>query len=331
MKFNKKLVVPFFATVAGLSIAGGLGGAFAWYQFNSTVRTGFIGNSVAKGGMLQIGYKDTGNVMHWGSDRYLPETNLIPVTFGALNNDGTLKTNAYGYPEAGEQSGSDYTTGWTRVENGQGYYQYDIYLRALVADSGSTGVPSEGIEPGYKLAAKDVYFSAITLEDANNGADALITNALRVHYQVEGGNNGLISKNAIDSEHKLNLYGPLDLDGDGHNDKAHDVNYTQDPAAADLIYGINGETQTTKAAADMIQARDSAGMMPSTATDKLICTTKTTAPTYTKITITVWLEGWSLLQVTNTPTYSNIWNPNMNSGMQVHVGMTFDVGRNILE
>ena len=63
MKINKKIIVPFLSTVVGLSLAGGLGGAFAWYQFNSQVRTGFIGTSVADTGLIQIGYKDSGDNM----------------------------------------------------------------------------------------------------------------------------------------------------------------------------------------------------------------------------------------------------------------------------
>ena len=47
MKVNKKLIVPFLSSVIGLSIAGGLGGAFAWYQYNTQVSVSFVGSSVA--------------------------------------------------------------------------------------------------------------------------------------------------------------------------------------------------------------------------------------------------------------------------------------------
>ena len=326
---NKKLVVPFLASVCGLSIAGGLGGAFAWYQFNSQVRTSFIGTSVAEAGILQIGYKDDNGAMVWGRDRFLPNANLIPVTFGALGTDGVLGEHAYGRPEAGKQLGNGYGTGWDEIDNGEGYYQYDIYLRALKSDPSAAGDESQDIKPGYKLAEQDVYMSKLTLEDANQGADALITNALRVHLNVEGGRKTLLSKNAITSANPLNLYGQLDLDGDGELD-TFDVDPWESNFGTRCTYGINGETQTTLGAADIVQERDSDGMMPAEANDKLICKTST-GQNMTKITVTVWLEGWSLLKVDNTTNTSNMWNPKMNAGMQVHVGMVFDAGRNIIE
>ncbi len=328
MKMNKKLVVPFLSSVIGLSIAGGLGGAFAWYQFNSQVRTGFIGTSVADTGLLQIGYDDGSGHIIWGRDRFLPNTSLKPVTFGELNSDGTLKTHAYGYPESGKQNGNDYTTGWTEIQNGSGFYQYDIYLRALKADPEALGDATNNINPGYKLVAQDVYMSQLTLEDSNGGADALIVDAVRVHLNVKDGRKDLLSKNEISASEPLNLYGQLDLDGDGQADKYEafpwESNYDQV-----LTYGINGETQVTKAASSLVQARDSEGKMPATPNEKLICTTKT-GTEMTKITITVWLEGWALLKYGNTDAKSNIWNPHMNAGMDVRVGMIFDVGNNIL-
>ena len=332
MKINKKLVVPFFATVAGLSIAGGLGGAFAWYQFNSQVRTGLIGTSVAQSGVLQIGYKASPSAATvWGSDKFFEDIDLIPVTFGKLGTNNALGATAYGYPEAGQQLDAGYTQGWTVVENGKGYFQYDIYLRALKSNPSAPGVPSEGIPQGFELAAKDVYISDMTLANATaNADDKLIADALRVHYSVDGGKKELISKTAITSEHPLDLYGKMDLDGNGELD-TYDVDLWDSRYGTEMTYGNNLDTQTTLGIADVKQARDSDGKMPSPANDKRVCVTSDTSSLGTKITITVWLEGWALLKVDNTTNYSNVWNPGMNSGMKVHVGMVFDAGRDILD
>ena len=113
MKFNKKLIVPFLSTVVGLSIAGGLGGAFAWYQYNTQVTASFVGTSVADSSVLQIGHYEIDSqtqqqVMVWGKDFYPyasgVKQKMIPVTFGALSTIGgvanSIPTNAYGYPEA---------------------------------------------------------------------------------------------------------------------------------------------------------------------------------------------------------------------------------------
>lgn len=342
MKFNKKLIVPFLATVTGLSITGGLGGAFAWYQFNSQVRTSFIGTSVADTGVLQIGYDDTSapGGIKWTSMHSMPNLNFIPVTFGALASDDSLPAIAYGYPEAGRQTGTDYGTGWRKMTGGAGfyekntgYYQYDIYLRALKANSSSTGDPDHDIAPGYSLAAKDVYLSSMKLEDnAHPTDDTLIANALRVHLNVAGtgGKKLLISKNAITSADPLKLFGQMDLDGDHSPDKyfvpSSDPNYGQV-----VTYGNNTHTQVTKGISDVVQARDAKGNMPATANEKLILTTSTTS-TMSKITVTVWIEGWALLKVdSSAPTaLSNVWNPNLNAGMQVNVDMVFDAGNNIV-
>ena len=333
MKMNKKLIVPFLASVIGLSIAGGLGGAFAWYQFNSQVRTSFIGTSVAESGILQIGYEDDNGDIVWGRDRTLPNVKLIPVTFGALGTNNVLGETAYGRPEAGQQLYNDYTTGWSEIENGKGYYQYDIYLRALKSDASAQGDASQSIPAGQKLVAQDVYLSKLTLQDASHADPddgAYIANALRVHLGVAGGTNRLISKKAITSSNPLNLYDELDLDGDREPD-TYAVDSWDEKYGQTCTYGIKYQTQTTMGIEDIVQERDNDGMMPDHehATSKLICTTAASGD-MTKITITVWLEGWSLLKVNNTSTGSNVWNPNMNSGMQVHVGMVFDAGLNII-
>ena len=325
MKMNKKLLVPFFSTIIGLSIAGGLGGAFAWYQFNSQVRSSFIGTSVADTGVLQIGYMD-GNEIKWGRDHLIPNAKLVPATFGSLKADGSLKETAYGYPEASGQFGTDYTSGWLALANQKGYYQYDVYLRALKADSASSGDASQGIKPGYKLVAQDVYMSSLTLEDSREEQDdKLITDAIRVHLDVDGGRKTLISKTAVSN---LELYGELDLDADGVSD-TYDDPFDALPART-ITYGIDGEKQTTLGKSDIVQPRDSEGKMPSTPNEKLICKTKT-GTEMAKITITIWLEGWALLKTTSTGSAtSNIWNPSLSAGVNVHVGMVFDAGRNII-
>lgn len=339
MKINKKIIVPFLSTIVGLSVAGGLGGAFAWYQFNSQVRTGFIGSSVADTGVVEIGYDDPdhpGSII-WGSSRILTnETDptkhvqLIPVTFDQLNTDGTLKSTAYGYPEAGKQIGEDYSKGWKVIENGHGYVQYDIYLRTLKADSTAAGDSSAQINPGYKLVSQDVYLSKITLE----GADAdqttydsrVIADALRVHYQVSGTltqnhKNDLISNTAVTN---MALSGPLDLDGIAGED-LYDVDPWDPLYGQTANYGIPGHKQTTHAASAVIQDPDA----NTVDVDKRICTTETGA-SMVKITITVWLEGWAALKVDGAGTTSQVWNPKINAGIDVHVGMVFDVGEAIL-
>ena len=317
MKMNKKLIVPFLATVVGLSISGGLGGAFAWYQFNSQVRTAFIGTSTADTELFQIGYVDPNDStkMIWGRDRILPNTNLIPVTFDQVDGN-SIPVTAYGRPEAGKQLGTGYEKGWKVIANGSGYYQYDIYFRTLVSDPTSEGDTSKGIAPGYKLVAnKKVFLTKLTLEDADHpDDDSYIANALRVHLNVagEGGYKKLISKNATSN---LNLFGKLDLDGDKKND-TYDVDPWETGYNQEVTYGVNEHKQTTVGISDVVKGSTETG------DTKLICKT-TDGTEMVKLTVTVYLEGWALLNVGATNP-SNLWNPYLNSGMGVHVGMIFD-------
>ena len=84
MKNNKKVLIPLLATVAGLSIVGGVGGAVAWYQYSTRANASFIGSSVAESGVLQI----SRDGVNWGRDAYYKQDDpsyvqsFSPVTFG---------------------------------------------------------------------------------------------------------------------------------------------------------------------------------------------------------------------------------------------------------
>ena len=328
MKFNKKLIVPFLSTIAGLSIAGGLGGAFAWYQYNTQVTTSFVGTSVAESSILQIGHYETENnqqVMKWGKDFYPyasgAKQDLIPVTFGQLVTKSS-KTNcldqeyAFGYPEAGV-SGAVSNPGydhWAHIDPNDGFVRFDVYLRALKAD-------------GTQQALK-VYLSDMIIEAPTETGGKDITKAVRVHFDVEDGANRLISKTAT----TLDLYGPLDLDGVGGNDQTGgyvDINGVY-VAPEDITYGRNLETQTTVGISDVVATRGTDGKYASSEDGKVICQTKTSG--YAKITVTAWLEGWALLLNGETdsqsgdPVSSAVWNPSLSAGIDIRFGMTFDTG-----
>lgn len=329
MKFNKRLIVPFLSTVVGLSIAGGLGGAFAWYQYNTQVTTSFVGTSVADSSVLQIGHyeeEQSGQVMKWGKDFYPyasgQKQKLIPVTFGQTvtkeSKTGCLEqTYAYGYPEAGV-SGAVQNPGyehWAHIEPNQGFVRFDLYLRTLNAD---------GTQSALKVYLSDMIIEAAAEQTGNKD----ITNAVRVHLDVEDGANRLIAKSADTT----NLYGPLDLDGVGGNDQTGGyVNENGEwVTPQDITYGRNGETQTTLAAATgdngIIATRGSDGKYPESQAGKVIVTTKTSG--FTKITVTAWLEGWALLKNdTSDPTATSaVWNPAISAGVDIRFGMTFDTG-----
>lgn len=358
---NKKLVVPFLATIIGLSIAGGLGGAFAWYQFNAEVRTGFIGSSVAEAGVLQIGHVENvggQDTIVWGNDYFVKSDDvnnpkpLIPVTFGQIlygqnipdNRDLSGNLLAYGYPEAGAQTNAGYSQGWQEMvvnTDKGGFYQYDIYLRAKEDDKNKPD--------GYALSSQAVYLSSVTLEDVtgnNNVADAI-----RVHLAVYDDHdvnvkNVLISKkeHSKDKTTGLKVFGELDLDDIVGADTL-DLDWWEDHYGETCIYGIPDNYQETTQAYDdtdngitgIVQPRLDGGLMPeptpgSVAEQKCICKTVAngTDEQMIRITVTVWLEGWETLNSTGAAYEKPVWNPKNTDAHEVRVGLVFDIGRNII-
>ena len=303
-KISKKLVIPFVSTVMGFALIGGIGGSFAWYQYNSRATASFIGTSVANTGSLLI--SNTGVSTEFGRNVYPYSTNkkqLHPVTFGEIGATAVPGT-AYVQPEPGKGPYSE----WTVATNGSEYVQFDVYLKAIQADANETS--------GYKQVSKPVYLSDIHLEDVT--ANHTASEALRVHLAVEGGSTFLISKNAVTN---LALYGGLDLDSDGQKDK--NGNYVFDSGYdTETVYGKEGDKQTTIGVDTIKAVRDANGDFPSAATK--ICDTK--ADANVKITVTVWLEGWH--QYGEGTATSAIWNPAKTGFTDVNVGLTFDVGKN---
>lgn len=325
MKLNKKIAVPFLSTVMGLSLIGGVGGAVAWYQYNSRVTASFIGTSVANTGVLQIGQKvteadpvsgDPVEKIVWGRDLNTAsitgstnDNKLAPVTFGALLDDnnpdheskhfvGRLPEKAYTNPEAGK---GPYTVkndqnvdvdNWNPATAGKEYVQFDVYLRALQPDATVAAEDTTyNIPAGYKLIEKDVYLSQVVLENAVN--DKVVDEALRIHLGMNKGvatgdnkeKNILISKSGGTTA----LSGKLDLDADGSLDKVGGWAWSQDKDQ-EVTYGKAGDTQTPKSIDSIVQSRED-----QVDTTKMICKTSADKTKEVKITVTVWLEGWAQL------------------------------------
>ena len=339
MKTSKKIIIPFFSTIVGLSLAAGVGGAFAWYQYNSRVSASFMGASVADTGTLQIGWKtmeDTDNdpstpdveVMHWGRDHYLNSATLVPVTFGKLGANNALPAQAYAYPEAGCGEGYD---NWVEAEAGVHYAQFDIFVRALQTDKAANAIVADQIREGYKRVARKVFISDYKFQvgDDDYAGDSVADKALRVHVaEVGSTNNHLISKTAYTSSAPLNLYGPLDLDGNGSPDTYHETPFNTLPSGINdgdpMSYGVDEDTQVTEAIADLKQTRKADETMDQT-TGKELFTTKTDADV--QLRITVWLEGWEYLQTEGSE--SQIWDAKYSTtnANELRVGLQFDTGK----
>lgn len=309
---NKKVIIPLFATVLGLSAVGGISGTVAWYQYNTRATASFVGTSVADSGVLQI----KTSTEDWRRDVYATESTnsnkLIPVTFGNEGNakNAALPDNAYKRPEAGVEKTED----WEVAVAKQDYIQYKVELRALKA--------KQSENEGYEQVALPVYLSDIHLGGhEDNITNSKIEEALRIHLDVKDGGKFLISN----AGGTTNLWAEegLDLDRSGAADTkgGYDWEKGSNPV---LKYGALNKTQESYSIAEMECPRNSQTKeLTNTSADTLICTTKTGTDTV-EITITVWLEGWEILG----SDADAIWNPHFTQGAKVDVGLTFDVGPN---
>ncbi len=295
MKISKKLVVSSLSTAAALSFVAALSGTLAWFQYNTRVSTTIIGTGVAETGALQISADQT----NWKRDLVTEDLigehiDLKPVTFGAMNLDGSMPAKAYMKPDASEnwkENDSDYTVNdhtpgsyadvYQEATVNEDYIQYSVYIRALQVDN---------VAGGEKQVVKDVYLSNILFADI----DGEIASGLRAHLAIDSDGNGdadkfyLISKNEVKN---LKLSGVLDLDG---NDKADKQEGPEWNASRDkmVIYGNDGEFQNTIAADDLKVTRVNNsidGKNPENMKKKLFTTL---ADKNVKVTVTLWLEGW---------------------------------------
>ena len=307
MKFNKKIVVASLSTAMGLSLVGAIGGTVAWYQYSTKTTTSVVATSVANSGVLQI----SSNGTDWMRD--LPQTatgstndnKLLPVTFGQENDDGSLKDVAYCTPEAGKPG----YQGWDVATAGVEYLQYDIHLRA-----------SQINEAGeVEYLEKKVYLSDITIEDVTTGKT--VSDALRINIDVENGEKFMISKEA---QSDLELYGPLELDGNEEPDVIGGYVW-DDGFGEECIYGIENEVQNTLGITDIEASQTE---IEAQGDEKVICTTPADEDGIL-LRITIWLEGWHQLTpdaVADQEIKAN-WSPEKGRGASIRCGLTFDVGR----
>ena len=346
MKINKKILIPVFASAMGLSVIGGVGGAVAWYQYNSKVTTSFIGTSVADTGVLQI----SEDGQNWKRDFTMMDgKKLYPVTFGELetvsNKQNCLPSKAYMYPEAG--AGEGYVNHkpadpnfphWTEATEGTHYYQFSLYFKAFQTD--------ETKDSGSRLVARPVYITDIIFNSLDSNGDPLLAkfaqDALRIHVDVEGGTNKLFSNSARTD---MALSGNLDLDGNGQDDAYHSTlwnsklaDYGLHPTGVDagepyledekILYGNEGDEQTTEALSAYKAERDESNggaIKAADASKALFTTVDDENEDPVKVTFTIWLEGWEALADGSNGT-STIWNPKYNAGCEIQLGLRFDTG-----
>ena len=349
MKMRRKVVISSLTLLSAFTLAGSISSTIAWYQYSTRATAAYTGTSAHCSKLLQISSDDGAT---WGSDiknSELPGATFVPITTGEQGKDAPLwkkhKTETI-YDEHGNATGTQDVSSlfYAQPDRGQGLYdnwllasdasyaQFDILIKVKDID---------GNDAETNLA-NDVYLTDLTIEDVNTANNLDLANAVRVHISTEYEDNGATeTKNflfAKESE-ELVVGGFLDVDEDGEYDV---VGYEWDRhtciyGAGTLVpatYDDEGNKLTDESVKDVpyqysYKANDPA-IFAQDVDNVLSGGTpigKTSADSnYLKVTVTIWLEGWSsLLHGVHGLQDTSIWDADSYVAQNFNVGMTFGV------
>ena len=227
----------------------------------------------------------------WNTDAIIGASN--PKAFKPVTTGAMGKTGAL---PAKLYNGPSYRkenqSDWGFATANTDYQQFTLSLRYNdVSDGNST------------LENVTIRLSDLTI--ANAGSTD-IKNAIRVHLAVKNGSNYLFSLNGGSTA----VCGKLDLNNDGNYDA--DGYEFENPEVTS--YNGTGKEQVSYAYND----NEAIGVVLGNTNDSVL-----------EITVTVWVEGWALLDtgVTGNKVTANtaVWNNATYNSNDFHVGMTFDV------
>ena len=290
MKKSRNFIISSLVALTGATLASSVTGTVAWFQYATSASAAYTGTTVGCSKLLQIS-DDAG--ANWKTDlAYGQQTalNFTPVTTGEIGKGGNLPAKLIKGPTYKKFNQAD----WEKGTVGTDYYQYNFQIRMSDVSDGSVTVDSA-----------DICLSDLTIVNANANTD--LEEAIRVHVAVKNESNYLFSLNGGDTA----VCGKLDLNNDG--------NYDADGYAFENpeVRPYNGE--------DKVQ-----GSYAHDDNDVIGAVLGNTNGGVLEITVTIWVEGWALLDtgVTgNKEAAGNtaVWDNATYSSNDFHVGMTFDV------
>ena len=307
MKKHRKLIISALVCLTGATLATSVTSTVAWFQYATRVTAAYTGTTAHCSKMLQV---SVDNGAHWKTDLLdadLSSTEMFePITTGAQTKN-TAISQFYASP--------DYRQGaypWM-IAPVTSYSQFTLWFKSTDVDE-NYGTASE-----VRLE-NDVYLTDLTIQ-SNSPTD--LSKAIRVHFDAESNGNHkyfLFAKDVTSTA----VGGNLDVNNDGELDKA---GYEWENGLC--MYGGNGLVQTSYKAvndADNIIATDTNGELSNgTSFGK----TSSFSSSYLKITVTIWLEGWALLNTGNTgnaqTSNTAVWNSATYASKDFNVGMTFGV------
>ena len=351
MKMPRKVVISSLTLLSAITLAGSISGTFAWYQYSTRAIVAYEGTSAHCSKLLQLSVDDG---QTWGSDikdSQLPSVSFAPVTTGAQEKDAPLSLKHRTMPvydDNGNPTGATKDISsffYAQPDRGQGLYdnwllasdtsyaQFDILIKVKDIDGNDTETN----------LANDVYLTDLTILDADQNNSLDLANAVRVHISSEYTDNGAVERNnflfATESE-ETEVGGFLDIDEDGEYDV---VGYEWDRHTC--LYGAGDFIPATYDSEGNKLTDDSYENAPSQYSYKVednsiiakevnntivggtpIGKTSATGGEYLKVTITIWLEGWSSLLRQPAGTQDpSIWDADSYVEQKINVGLTFGV------
>lgn len=346
MRIRRKAIISSLALLAGASLIGSVTGTIAWYQYSISAQVALEGTTAHCSKLLQISIDDGDNDVSnnvWGNDfgtGDLPNLPFSPVTTGEINKDDPLSLKTiYEDDHVTPKATSLFYAAPSLLQG-----EYDNWL--LAADDSyvqfSILVKVKDIDKTESNLANDVYLTDLTIQDASN-SNVDLSSAIRVHFSVESPNsqskNFLFAKDVEETEVGgfLDMDGNKELDYAGYEWEPHPCLYgggtvipiteTNPTTGEEVVigYDVNPLMQYSYTSTDsnIIASETREGdIVGGTPLGK----TSANPNEYLKITVTIWLEGWSpLLQGVAETTHNSVWDNKEYLEKSFNVGMTFGV------
>ena len=369
MKKSRQLVISSLVALSSLTLVSSITGTIAWFQNVTRNTVAYTGTSAHCSKLLNISVDGGAHWGTDISSDMLPTgIKFQPITTGAQERNAALPTQTYdtgdvdelNNPIMGEKTrfydSPDYRQGlynnWL-IAKDNSYLQFTALIKLVDVDEHYKQKGEHG-EDEQTYLANDVYLTDLTIKNADNGRD--LSQAVRVHFDAESPDGThkyfLFAKEPQllqDNEGEVNdVYGTpvggyLDLNEDGQQDSGYEFEglclyggsdgLEQKTPVYDSEHNITGYTLDNPLLQTAYRANDSSVV----ATDDRGTITngtsfgKTSAvkDKYLKITVTVWLEGWSELSKGIEGAYeesdSSIWDSAAYASKDFNVGMTFGV------
>lgn len=304
---TRKIVVSSLALLVGASVAGSITSTLAWFQYATKAQVAYTGSTSHCTKLLRISVDDGAT---WGTNvasSAFESVKFAPVTTGGQDKDSALPANFYAQPNYGQGA---YANWFTASINS--YAQFKVLIK--VNDMNETITQLEN----------DVFLTDVTIQDATTDGAPDLSDALRVHVSTSDDKNFLFARNST----SISVGGYLDLNNDNKYDvEGNGYEWETEP----IIYGEEDAVQTSYLANDsnIIATEDNHGTLSGGTSIG-----KTKVSGNLEVTVTIWLEGWALLEygadhdisgnrINKTDT--QVWDSETYINKKFNVGLSFGI------